>query len=232
MEALTSFFNAINSGSGIEINTVNIILSMAAALIFGILISLTYIFTHKDRHQQSFAITLTMLPIILTVIILFVGSNVARAFSLAGTLSIIRFRSAPGDPEDIGYIFFDIAAGLACGVGLFLWGAIFVILLCLVMIFISKTNYARPKSTAKQLKITIPENLDYEGVFDEILKRYTNSYVLRRVKTTDLGSLFELTYSLKMIKGADEKELIDELRTRNGNLNIVLSLAENEVYGK
>ncbi|MBQ2670231.1 MAG: DUF4956 domain-containing protein [Clostridia bacterium] len=232
MEALTSFFNAINSGSGIEINTVNIILSMAAALIFCILISLTYIYTHKDRHQQSFAITLTMLPIILTVIILFVGSNVARAFSLAGTLSIIRFRSAPGDPEDIGYIFFDIAAGLACGVGLFLWGAIFVILLCLVMIFISKTNYARPKSTAKQLKITIPENLDYEGVFDEILKRYTNSYVLRRVKTTDLGSLFELTYSLKMIKGADEKELIDELRTRNGNLNIVLSLAENEVYGK
>ena len=100
------------------------------------------------------------------------------------------------------------------------------------MIVISKVDFARPKSTAKQLKITIPENLDYEGVFDEILKRYTNSYVLRRVKTTDLGSLFELTYSLKMIKGADEKEFIDELRTRNGNLNIVLSLAENEVYGK
>ena len=222
MEQLQSFLNAINSGSGIEINTTTIILSMAAALIFGLLISLTYIF----------AITLTMLPIILTVIILFVGSNVARAFSLAGTLSIIRFRSAPGDPEDIGYIFFDIAAGLACGVGLFFWGAIFVLLLCLFMIVISKVDFARPKSTAKQLKITIPENLDYEGVFDEILKRYTNSYVLRRVKTTDLGSLFELTYSLKMIKGADEKEFIDELRTRNGNLNIVLSLAENEVYGK
>lgn len=232
MEQLQSFLNAINSGSGIEINTTTIILSMAAALIFGLLISLTYIYTHKDRHQQSFAITLTMLPIILTVIILFVGSNVARAFSLAGTLSIIRFRSAPGDPEDIGYIFFDIAAGLACGVGLFFWGAIFVLLLCLFMIVISKVDFARPKSTAKQLKITIPENLDYEGVFDEILKRYTNSYVLRRVKTTDLGSLFELTYSLKMIKGADEKEFIDELRTRNGNLNIVLSLAENEVYGK
>ena len=232
MEQLQSFLNAINSGSGIEINTTTIILSMAAALIFGLAISLTYIYTHKDRHQQSFAITLTMLPIILTVIILFVGSNVARAFSLAGTLSIIRFRSAPGDPEDIGYIFFDIAAGLACGVGLFFWGAIFVLLLCLFMIVISKVDFARPKSTAKQLKITIPENLDYEGVFDEILKRYTNSYVLRRVKTTDLGSLFELTYSLKMIKGADEKEFIDELRTRNGNLNIVLSLAENEVYGK
>lgn len=232
METLTSLFEAINSGSGIEINTLNIILSMTAALVFGLAISLTYIITHKDRHQQSFAITLTMLPIILTVIILFVGSNVARAFSLAGTLSIIRFRSAPGDPEDIGYIFFDIAAGLACGVGLFGWGALFVAVLCIFMLVIKKTNFARPKSTAKQLKITIPENLDYEGVFDEILSRYTNSYVLRKVKTTDLGSLFELTYSLKMAKNVDEKEFIDELRTRNGNLNIVLSLAENEAYGK
>lgn len=232
MDALTSLFNSINSGSGIEINTLNVILSMVAALVFGLVISLTYIGTHKDRHQQSFAITLTMLPIILTVIILFVGSNVARAFSLAGTLSIIRFRSAPGDPEDIGYIFFDIAAGLACGVGLFGWGALFVAVLCLFMLVITKIDFAKPKSTAKQLKITIPENLDYEGVFDEILKKYTNSYMLRRVKTTDLGSLFELTYSLKMIKDANEKEFIDELRTRNGNLNIVLSLAENEVYGK
>lgn len=232
MEALQSIWNAFNSGSGLEINTTTIILSMVAALIFGLVISLTYIATHKDRHQQSFAITLTMLPIILTVIILFVGSNVARAFSLAGTLSIIRFRSAPGDPEDIGYIFFDIAAGLACGVGLFGWGALFVAVLCLFMLVITKINFARSKSTAKQLKITIPENLDYEGVFDEILQKYTNSYVLRRVKTTDLGSLFELTYSLRMIKDADEKEFIDELRTRNGNLNIVLSLAENEIYGK
>ena len=223
MEALTSLFNSINSGSSIEINTLNIILSMAAALVFGLVISLTYIATHKDRHQQSFAITLTMLPIILTVIILFVGSNVARAFSLAGTLSIIRFRSAPGDPEDIGYIFFDIAAGLACGVGLFGWGALFVIILCLFMLLITKLDFGRPKTTAKQLKITIPENLDYEGVFDEIISKYTTSYSLDRVKTTDLGSLFELRYSLKMLKGANEKEFIDELRTRNGNLNITCS---------
>ena len=231
MDSLTSILNALNSGSALEINTITIILSMVAAIVFGLVISLTYILTHKDRHQQSFAITLTMLPIILTVIIMFVGSNVARAFSLAGTLSIIRFRSAPGDPEDIGYIFFDIAAGLACGVGLCGWGALFVAVLCIFMIVITKLNFGRPKSTAKQLKITIPENLDYEGVFDEILKKYTTSYMLRRVKTTDLGSLFELTYSLKMITGADEKEFIDELRTRNGNLNIVLSLAENEIYG-
>ena len=207
------------------------IIAMAAALIFGLVVSLTYISTHKQRYQQSFAVTLTMLPIILTVIIMFVGSNVARAFSLAGTLSIIRFRSAPGDPEDIGYIFFDIAAGLACGVGLYGYGALFVVILCLFMIVISKINFAKPKTTAKQLKIIIPENLDYEGVFDEILNRYTSGYSLTRVKTTDLGSLYELTYSVNMRSGANEKNFIDELRCRNGNLNIILSLAATEIYG-
>lgn len=217
---------------GINLTPTTVAVSMLSALVFGLIISLTYIGTHKNRYQQSFAVTLTMLPIILTVIILFVGSNVARAFSLAGTLSIIRFRSAPGDPEDIGYIFFDIAAGLACGVGLFSYGAMFVVVLCLFMVVISKINFARPRVTEKQLKITIPENLDYEGVFDEILQKYTSRYSLTKIKTTDLGSLYELTYSISMLKNVSEKEFIDALRCRNGNLNIILSLASTEIYGK
>ncbi len=220
------------TGEGIDLTFAMALEAMGAAILFGLIISLTYIYTHKNRYQQSFAITLTMLPIILTMIILFVGSNVARAFSLAGTLSIIRFRSAPGDPEDIGYIFFDIAAGLACGVGLYLYGAVFVAVLCLFMILISKINFAKPKTTAKQLKITIPENLDYEGVFDEVLDNYTSDYSLIRVRTTDLGSLYELTYSLNMLKNANEKAFIDEIRCRNGNLNIVLSLAATEIFVK
>lgn len=220
------------SETGITLTPVMAIIAMLAALIFGLVISFTYMYTHKNRHQQSFAITLTMLPIILTVIILFVGSNVARAFSLAGTLSIIRFRSAPGDPEDIGYIFFDIAAGLACGVGLYSYGALFVVLLCVFMLVISKINFAKPKVTAKHLKITIPENLDYDGIFDDILKKYTSDYSLLKVRTTDLGSLYEITYSVNMSKDIKEKEFIDEIRCRNGNLNIVLSLAATEIYGK
>lgn len=218
--------------TGINLTFITAMFAMAAALVFGLVISLTYMKTHKNRYQRSFAITLTMLPIILTVIILFVGSNVARAFSLAGTLSIIRFRSAPGDPEDIGYIFFDIAAGLACGVGLYGYGALFVALLCLFMIVISVIDFGKPNTTAKHLKITIPENLDYEGIFDEILSRYATDYTLLKVKTTDLGSLYELTYSINMNKNADEKRFIDEIRCRNGNLNIVLSLASTEIYGK
>ena len=227
---MDNLINSITStsDSGITLTLSMAIVAMAAALIFGLVISLTYMGTHKNKYQQSFAITLTMLPIILTVIILFVGSNVARAFSLAGTLSIIRFRSAPGDPEDIGYIFFDIAAGLACGVGLYGYGALFV----LFMIVISKIKFGKPNTTAKNLKITIPENLDYEGIFDEIIKKYSKDYTLQKVRTTDFGSLYELTYSVNMNKDADEKKFIDELRCRNGNLNIVLSLAATELYGK
>ena len=187
--------------------------TVLAALAFGAAIAFTYKKTQEERfYQRSLAITLLMLPIILSVIILFVGSNVARAFSLAGTLSIIRFRSAPGDAKDIGYIFFDIAAGLACGVGLFGYGAVFVAALCIVMF--------------KTLRITVPEDLDFSGAFDDVLKKYTEKYTLTKVKTADLGSLFQLSYDIALSDGANEKELIDELRVRNGNLTIVL--AENE----
>ena len=171
------------------------------------------------------AVTLLMLPIILSVIILFIGSNIARAFSLAGTLSIIRFRSAPGDPKDIGFIFFDIAAGLACGVGLFGYGAIFVAILCIIMILAEKFKFFEKKQVQKVLKITIPENLNYQGAFDEILKKYTKKYSLTRIKTTDLGSLFELNYNVIMLHDEDEQEFINELRCRNGNLNIILAVS-------
>lgn len=228
---LDNIYNTVSSTVAGDLTFGGAAAAMIAALIFGLVISVTYMYTHKETYQQSMAVTLTMLPVILSVIILFVGSNVARAFSLAGTLSIIRFRSAPGDPVDIGYIFFDIAAGLACGVGLYLYGAVFVIVLCLFLIILSKTNFAQPKSHSKLLKVTIPENLDYQGVFDEILDKYTDHYNLQKVKTTDLGSLYELVYFVKMKKNADEKQFIDDIRCRNGNLNIILSMAANEPYG-
>lgn len=201
--------------------------TVLAALAFGAAIAFTYKKTQEERfYQRSLAITLLMLPIILSVIILFVGSNVARAFSLAGTLSIIRFRSAPGDAKDIGYIFFDIAAGLACGVGLFGYGAVFVAALCIVMFVVERKRLFAPKAAFKTLRITVPEDLDFSGAFDDVLKKYTEKYTLTKVKTADLGSLFQLSYDIALSDGANEKELIDELRVRNGNLTIVL--AENE----
>ena len=222
---MDNLFNNILANVSADITIGSAIVTMLVAMVFGAAIAFTYYKTQEDNYQRSMAVTLLMLPIILSVIILFIGSNIARAFSLAGTLSIIRFRSAPGDPKDIGFIFFDIAAGLACGVGLFGYGAIFVAILCIIMILAEKFKFFEKKHVQKILKITIPENLNYQGAFDEILKKYTKKYSLVRIKTTDLGSLFELNYSVIMLHDEDEQEFINELRCRNGNLNIILAVS-------
>lgn len=222
------FTTTLNS----DISITTALIAMGVSIIFGLIIAGTYTLTHEGRHQQSFAVTLTMLPVILAVIIIFVGSNVARAFSLAGTLSIIRFRSAPGDPKDIAYIFFAIAAGLACGIGLYFYGGVFVLILCLFMFILTKVNFAANSDTARVLKITIPEDLDYAGAFNDIFGQYTKRNKLTRIKTTDLGSLYELSYDITMNPDTSEKDFIDALRCRNGNLNIVLGIAADTVYGK
>lgn len=223
---MDSFFNELLVNTSADLTFIKSLITMVVALILGGGIAFTYYKTQSEEYyQRSLAITLCMLPIILSVIILFIGSNIARAFSLAGTLSIIRFRSAPGDAKDIGFIFFDIAAGLACGVGLYAYGALFVIVLCVVIILIEKFKTFEKNTTNKTLKILIPENLNYEGVFDEILNTYTKKHTLTKIKTTDLGSLFELCYNVEMSDGVNEQEFINELRCRNGNLSIILSVA-------
>lgn len=220
------FFNELLVNTSADLTFIKSLITMVVALVLGGGIAFTYYKTQSEEYyQRSLAITLCMLPIILSVIILFIGSNIARAFSLAGTLSIIRFRSAPGDAKDIGFIFFDIAAGLACGVGLYAYGALFVIVLCVVIILLEKFKTFEKNTTNKTLKILIPENLNYEGVFDEILNTYTKKHTLTKIKTTDLGSLFELCYNVEMSDGVNEQEFINELRCRNGNLSIILSVA-------
>lgn len=223
---MNDLFNVVLSNVSSDITVASSIITMLVALLLGSAIAFTYYKTQDDAaYQRSLAITLFMLPIILSVIILFVGSNIARAFSLAGTLSIIRFRSSPGDAKDIGFIFFDIAAGLACGVGLYAYGALFVIILCAFIFFIEKKKVFMPKTTRKILKIMIPEDLNYQGAFDDILNKYTKKHKLSKIKTTDLGSLFEVVYNISLNDNINEQELLNELRTRNGNLTIMLSEA-------
>ncbi len=227
---MNELFNTVLTNVSSDITIYSALITIFSSLILGIIITFTYYLTCDEiMYQKSFAITLLMLPIILSVIILFIGSNIARAFSLAGTLSIIRFRSAPGDPKDIAFIFFAIAAGLACGVGFFGYGLLFVIILCIVIIILSKTNLFESNASQKILKITIPEDLNYQNAFDDILKKYTKKYKLSKIRTTDLGSLFELVYSISMKNDLDEQEFINELRCRNGNLNIILSVSPNTI---
>jgi hypothetical protein len=200
-----------------------------AALVLGLFISLVYLKTHKtEGYSTGFVITLIMLPAIIAVIIMLIGNNVARAFSLAGAFSLVRFRSAPGDPKDIAYVFFTLGVGLACGLGFIAYAFIFAAVLCLAMIILTYTNFAQQKSTNMQLKITIPENLNFQGLFDDILENYTDSWNLRRIKTSEFGTLFEVSYIIGLKAQANQKKFIDELRCRNGNLNISLTLKEFE----
>ncbi len=224
----------INSTDGTSFTLTNTLIVITAAIILGFLISLVYMRTTKKAgYSPSFTVTLIMLPVIISIIILLVGNNVARAFSLAGAFSLIRFRSAPGEPKDIAYVFFTLAVGLCCGMGYIGYAIIFTIILCLVMLILDVTKFAMPKTKAMNLKIIVPEDLNYEGVFDEILNSYTTNYKIESIRTRDFGALFELNYSIHLLEEANQKQFIDALRCRNGNLNITLTInSQNEkVYG-
>ena len=223
----------ITSTTGESFTLANSLIIIGSSIILGLIISLAYLKTHKkDGYTPNFIISLIMLPTIISIIILLVGNNVARAFSLAGAFSIIRFRSAPGDTKDISYIFFTLAVGLACGMGFVGYAVFFTIILCAVMIIIDVTKFAMPKSKAMALRIIVPEDLNFEGLFDNILNEYTTSWNITRIRTRDFGALYELSYSIHFKNNANQKKFIDALRVRNGNLNISLtsSTSEDKIY--
>lgn len=218
----------LTSTTGESLTLTNTLIILVVSIILGLIISISYMKTSKEETVTSgFAITLIMLPAIISIIILLVGNNVARAFSLAGAFSIIRFRSEPKDPKDISYIFFTLAVGLSAGMGYIVYAILFTIILCLIMFILKFINYAEPDKSCLELRITIPENLNYENIFDDILKKYTSSWKFKKIKTKEFGSLFEITYSVVMNNG-NQKKFIDEIRCRNGNLGVILSVPQEK----
>ena len=164
----------LTSTTGESLTLANTLIIIGASIILGLIISISYMKTSKEEVVTSgFAVTLIMLPAIISIIILLVGNNVARAFSLAGAFSIIRFRSEPKDPKDISYIFFTLAVGLSAGMGYVGYAVLFTIILCLIMFILKFINYGEADKSFFELRITIPENLNYENVFDDVLKKYT-----------------------------------------------------------
>lgn len=202
-------------------------LAIGAAVILGLIIGVVYMYICRgDGYGKNFIVGLVILPAVVAGVILLIGSNVARAFSMAGAFALVRFRSAPGNAKDIAIVFFAMASGLACGLGYITFACAFVILMLAVLVVLNLLHFADDRSGSKQLKLTVPENLNYSHVFDEVFDKYTTRSMLRRVKTTNMGTMYELTYSVSMKRNADEKEFIDHLRMRNGNLNITLGMAE------
>ena len=227
---MTEFLNALTQNEAQMLALTDILISLLTSLLMGFMISFTYYKANESGTvRRTFVLALLMLPIIMSAIILFVGSNIARAFSLAGTVSIIRFRSDTGSAKDIGYVFFAVAAGLTSGIGYYVYGALFVILLCAVLYIAEKSGFAKDGDRQRILKITVPEDLNYSEEFETILSEYADKYSLNGIKTADLGSVFVLTYQLKLKKNANTKELLDKLRCRNSNLNISLTTLPGEM---
>lgn len=227
---LTSILSTIEGTETAAINTQQAALCIGSALLMGFLISLIYLFAaRKQNSSRNFAISMVILPLIISIVILLVGSNVARAFSLAGVFSLIRFRSAPGDAKDITIIFLAMVAGLASGMGFLILGFVLIFLGGGIIIFLYQIGYGQERLAVKELRITVPEDLNYQDAFDEILGEYADKYVLQKVKTTNLGSYFELTYQIQVKKNADEKAFIDALRCRNGNLKIALGVVADQI---
>ncbi|SMP57327.1 DUF4956 domain-containing protein [Anoxynatronum buryatiense] len=225
MNALEELFRLHEVGA--RATAVEVIFTVLICFALQLLITYSYIRTHRGRfYSQSFVHTLVIVGVTISVIIIVIGSNIARAFSLAGALSIIRFRSAIRDPRDVAYVFFSMGVGLACGAGLFTAAIILSVLLSLIVVLLETTDYGRNEDKLKLLKITLPENLNYEGLYDDVLNKYTDQHSFLSVRTVSLGTMFEVVYSVRVKRGISEKEMIDEIRERNGNLNVALLLDE------
>ena len=202
------------------------LLCIGTSLLIGLILALA--FMYRSRYTKSFVVTLALLPAVVCVVIMMVNGNVGAGVAVAGAFSLVRFRSAPGTAKEITMLFLAMGAGLIAGMGYLVYALLFSLLMCLLCLVYNRLEFGTRKNAAiyKTLNITIPEDLDYTGVFEDVLKEYTSACELVRVKTTNMGSMFRLTYHLTLSDPTKEKELIDKLRCRNGNLEITVSKQE------
>ena len=176
---------------------------------------------YKNRCSQSFALTLAMLPAVVQVVIMLVTGNIGAGVAVAGAFSLVRFRSAPGSAREIGMIFLAMAIGLATGMGYVALAVLFFLVMAVFVLVLTAVNFGGGNEYERELKITIPETLDYDGLFDDLFQQYTRSAQLYRVKTSNMGTLYEVSYHIVLKSERIPKEFLDALRCRNGNLNIV-----------
>lgn len=209
-----------------KISITQILLCILLALVVGCIIAGVYMI--HTKYTASFVVTLAMLPAIVCVVIMMVDGNVGAGVAVAGAFSLVRFRSVPGTAKEIGTIFMAMGAGLILGMGYLTFALIFTVIMCLAM-FLLGALVSKIKACEKQekvLRITVPEDINYGSVFDDIFDKFTNKCEVVSVKTTNMGSMYKLVFNVVLKDASKEKEFIDELRCRNGNLEINISRAE------
>jgi hypothetical protein len=225
---LQSIFSGIYDPSiGVTLGT--FFITIAVALVLGALMAVVYCF--RSQHSRSFVVTLALLPATVSVVIMLVNGNLGAGVAVAGTFSLVRFRSVPGSAKEICAVFLSMATGLACGMGYPGFAALFVLIMSGAMLLLNALQFGGGKNgeLRRILRITVPEDLDYGTQFEDVLQEYTTGAVMTSVKTSNLGSLNKLTYNVVLKKAGTEKQLIDALRCRNGNLEVSLSLETMDV---
>lgn len=220
-------FNGIFDSDLVQVISITqFLLCMGCALVSGWFLAFTYSF--KSHYTKSFLITLAILPTVVCVIILMVNGNVGTGVAVAGAFSLVRFRSVPGTAREIGALFIAMGSGLMFGMGYLAYGVIFTVLLSLIFMGYTLSSFGeRQASLARTMTITIPEDLNYTDVFTDLMEQYTTKHHITHVKTSNMGSLFKITYDVTLKEVEKEKEFIDQLRCRNGNLEISISPAQH-----
>lgn len=222
---LTTLFNGLfDSDLTQVISVTDFLICLASALIVGLLMALSYMY--RSRYTKSFAVALALLPAAVCIVILMVNGNIGTGVAIAGAFSLVRFRSAQGSAREICALFLAMGAGLVVGMGYIAYAVLFTVIMGTIFMLYNRLNFGNRKSQEKVFTITIPENLDYTNVFQDLFDAYAKNVTLVRVKTTNLGSMFRLTYHITLIDPAKEKEFVDQLRCRNGNLEISVSLQD------
>ena len=211
------------------ISVTDFMLCLCLSLVLGLIMAVSYMY--RTRYTKSFVVTLALLPAVVCVVIMLVNGNVGTGVAVAGAFSLVRFRSVPGTAKEICALFLAMGAGLISGMGYLGFAVLFTIIMCGMFLLYDRLEFGagEKKNLYKTLNVTIPEDLDYTGVFDDIFTEYTIEHNLSRVKTTNMGSMFRLTYDITLKDAAGEKEMIDRLRCRNGNLEITVSRQETTV---
>ena len=209
------------------ISVTDFVTCLFVSLIIGVLMTLAYMY--RTRYTKSFVVTLALLPAVVCVVIMMVNGNVGTGVAVAGAFSLVRFRSVPGTAKEICTLFLAMGAGLIVGMGYIGFALLFTVIMCIIFVICNRLDFGTKKNAVifKTLTITIPEDLDYTGAFDDIFSEYTKSNDLIRVKSTNMGSMFKLTYNIELRDALREKEMLDKLRCRNGNLEIVVAKQES-----
>ena len=217
---LGNIFSVVKATESIQ----NCLLCVGVAIVLGIVIS----YTHKatTKTTPNFLLTLGILPVLVEVIILLASGQVEVSLAVAGAFSLVRFRSMPGNSKEIVSVFWAMAIGSALGLG-YIWLSVVITIIVAILMFVytSILNKSTDNSQ-RRLKVVIPENLDYDDVFKDLLKKYTKEYELRKAKTTNMGSTYELTYLISLKNGIKEKQFMDDIRVRNGNMTVLLERPE------